>query len=233
MSQSPIIRVVLADDHPVIRAGIRDALKKDASIHIVGEASSGDEAIALVQREEPDVALFDIQMPPTSGIEAMRRVRRDCPGTHVVILTVHHSDPYWEAALQAGASGFISKHATMEQLQAAVRTVAAGGTSFSPEITRRLAERQAGKYTVDGRVVEALSATELDTLRVAAKGNKNADTASELGITEQALKSRLRSILEKLGVDTRLGAVNVALRAGWIDLEADEVRLTGKTTRGV
>lgn len=85
MSQSPIIRVVLADDHPVIRAGIRDALRKDAGIHIVGEASSGDEAVALVQREEPDVALFDIQMPPTSGIEAMRQVRRDCPGTHVII----------------------------------------------------------------------------------------------------------------------------------------------------
>lgn len=232
MSQSPIIRVVLADDHPVVRAGIRDALEKDAGIRIVGEASSGDEAVAVVQHEDPEVALFDIQMPPTSGIEAMRRILRDCPGTRVIILTVHNSDPYWEAALHAGASGFISKHASMEQLHIAVRTVAAGGTFFSPEITRRLAEREAGRYTVDGRVVNALSTLELDTLRVAAKGNKNAETAAELGITEQALKSRLRSILRKLGVDTRLAAVNVALREGWIDLAADEVLLAGKPTRG-
>lgn len=227
MSESPLIRVVLADDHPVVRGGIREALKQDTGIAIVGEASNGDEAVALCQREKPDVALFDIRMPPTNGIKAMQRVLAVCPDTRVIILTVHDNEPYWDAARRAGASGFISKHAPMEQLHLAVRTVVGGHTFYSAEITRRLACRETGKFLVGERVIDALSAIELDTLRVAAKGLTNAEIAKELGTSEEAIKSRLRSIDDKLGVHSRVAAIRLALKEGWIDLDSDEVILTG------
>jgi len=231
MSKSPVIRVVLADDHPVVRGGIRDALKQDAGITIVGEASTGDEAVALCQSEKPDIALFDITMPPTSGIEAMRQVLQLCPGTRVIILTVHDSEPYWDAARRAGASGFVNKHAPMEQLHAAVRAVSSGGTFFSAEMTRRLAEREGGLYTVDGRVVKALSAIELETLRAAQDGSTNAEIAKKLETKTEAIKSRLRSIGVKLGVRNKMAAVHLAVREGWIDPTANEVILSGKSKR--
>jgi DNA-binding NarL/FixJ family response regulator len=231
MSKSPAIRVVLADDHPVVRGGIREALGQDAGITIVGEASSGDEAVALCQSEKPEVALFDIRMPPTSGIEAMRQVVQTCPDTRVIILTVHDTEPYWDKARRAGASGFINKHAPMEQLHAAVRAVASGGTFFSAEMTRRLAERETGVYSVNGELLTALSDVELETLRAAADGSTNAEIAEKLDTKEEAIKSRLRSIYQKLRVHGRTAAIHLATKQGWIDPTANEVILSSKSKR--
>ncbi len=232
MPKSPVIRVVLADDHPVVREGIKASLEKEPGIRVVGEASNGEEAIRLVKEEEPQVAIFDIKMPPLNGIEAMKRVLKECPETRVIILTGYISDPYLDAARHAGASGFLDKHASSDQCRLAVRAVAQGGTFFSEETHRRLVQREKGKYNLGDRYVEVLTQKELDTLLLVAKGDSNKEIAEKIGIDARAVQSRLRSIYLKLGVYTRTAAVNVALREHWIDLDADEVLLPGKPIGG-
>ena len=232
MPKSPVIRVVLADDHPSVREGLKASLEKDPRIRVVGEASNGEAAISVVKEEEPQVAIFDIKMPPLNGIEAMKRVLKECPDTRVIILTVFSGDPYLDAARHAGASGFLDKNASSDQCRSAVRAVAEGGVFFSEETNRRLVQRERGKYELADRYVTALTQKELDTLLLVAKGDSNKKIAEKLGIDERAAQSRLRSVYNKLGVDSRTAAVSIALREHWIDLDSDEVLLPGKPVGG-
>lgn len=212
------IRVLLADDHAVVRKGIRDFLEEDKEIRVVAEASDGEEALALIAREKPDVAVFDIQMPRLNGMEATRRVKSEFPSTRVLILTAYDDDPYVFAALQAGASGYLLKTGGSDELVHAVHAVAAGESALSPTVARKLVQRATGVPTRD-EMVEPLTERELEVLRFAAKGMGNKQIAVELSISDRTVQGHLANIYSKLHVTTRTEAVMFAVREKWIALE--------------
>lgn len=212
------IRVVLADDHAVVRKGIREYLEEDPAIQVVGEASDGEEAVALVAREKPEVAVFDVQMPRLNGLEAARQVRTESPNTRILVLTAYDDEPYIFAAFRAGASGYLLKTATPDELCQAVRAIAAGETALSPSVAKKLLQRATGKSAED-ESLEALSERELDVLRLAAKGQSNKQIASTLSISDRTVQGHLANIYSKLHVATRTEAVILAVRSKWIALD--------------
>ncbi len=218
MSKSPSIRVLLADDHAVVRKGIRDFLEEDKEIRVVAEAGDGEEALALIAREKPDVAVFDIQMPRLNGMDATRRVKAEFPATRVLILSAYDDDPYIFAALQAGASGYLLKTGGSDELVRAVHAVAAGESALSPAVAKKLVQRATGAPTRD-EIVEPLTERELEVLRFAAKGMGNKQIAAELSISDRTVQGHLANIYSKLHVTTRTEAVLFAVREKWITLE--------------
>ncbi len=217
MSNEPI-RVVLADDHAMVRKGIRDFLEEDGGIRVVAEASDGEEAIAVIEREQPEIALLDIQMPRLSGLDAARRIRKEFPQVRVLMLTAYEDEPYIMAALQAGVSGYLLKTASSEELVHAVHAVADGETALSPTVARKLVERASGGVHVEP-AMEPLTERELEVLRLAAKGMGNRQIATELAISDRTVQGHLGNIYEKLRVSTRTEAVLFAVREKWISLE--------------
>jgi DNA-binding NarL/FixJ family response regulator len=214
-----IIRVVLADDHAVVRKGIREFLEEDPALRVVAEASDGAEAIACVAREQPAVAIFDIQMPKMNGMDATRQVKKDFPHTRVLILTAYDDDPYIFAALQAGANGYLLKTASSDEICRAVRAIAAGESALSPTVAKKLVQRAAGGETAREEIVEPLTERELDVLRLAAKGMSNKQIGVTLSISDRTVQGHLANIYSKLNVTTRTEAVLFALREKWIVLQ--------------
>ena len=216
--EPPQIRVVLADDHAIVRKGIRDFLEEDAAIRVVGEASDGEEAVALVARERPDIALLDIQMPRLNGLDAARRLRKEFPNVRVLMLTAFEDEPYILAALRAGVHGYLLKTASSDELVRAIHAVAEGETALSPAVAKKLVQRASGGARTED-ATERLSERELEVLRFAAKGLGNRQIAAELGISDRTVQGHLANIYEKLHVSTRTEAVLAAVRAKWIALE--------------
>ena len=216
-SQKPI-RVVLADDHAVVRKGIREFLEEDTAIQVVGEASDGEQAIALVAREKPDVAVFDIQMPKMNGMEATRRVKKEFPQTRVLILTAYDDDPYIFAALQAGANGYLLKTSSSDELVHAVHAIAEGESALSPTVAKKLVLRAAGGQPNE-ETIEPLTEREMEILRLAAKGLGNKQIGVTLSISDRTVQGHLANIYAKLHVGTRTEAVMFAVREKWITLE--------------
>ena len=214
-----VIRVVLADDHAVVRKGIREFLEEDAAIRVVAEASDGEEAVALVAREKPHVAVFDIQMPKMNGMDATRRVKKQFSQTRVLILTAYDDDPYIFAALQAGASGYLLKTSSADEICRAVRAIAAGETALSPVVAKKLVQRASDVGTPSDQVPEPLTERELDVLRLATKGMSNKQIGATLSISDRTVQGHLANIYSKLHVTTRTEAVLHALREKWIALE--------------
>jgi DNA-binding NarL/FixJ family response regulator len=214
-----IIRVVLADDHAVVRKGIREFLEDDPALRVVAEASDGAEALACVAREQPAVAIFDIQMPKMNGMDATRQVKKDFPHTRVLILTAYDDDPYIFAALQAGANGYLLKTASSDEICRAVRAIAAGESALSPTVAKKLVQRAAGGETAREEIVEPLTERELDVLRLAAKGMSNKQIGVTLSISDRTVQGHLANIYSKLNVTTRTEAVLFALREKWIVLQ--------------
>lgn len=212
------IRISLADDHAVVRKGIREFLEEDESLRVVAEASDGEEALKSIARDQPDVAVFDIQMPRLNGLDATRRVKQDYPNVQVLILTAYEDDPYIFAALQAGASGYLLKTSSADELIRAVHAVASGETPLSPSIARKLVQRAAGEIPAQEQVIEPLSERELDVLRLAAQGLGNKQIGSTLGISDRTVQGHLANIYTKLHVSTRTEAVLCAVREKWISL---------------
>ncbi len=210
------LRVVLADDHAVVRKGIREFLEEDGVIRVVAEASNGEEALALIERERPDLAIFDIQMPRLNGLEATRRAKKEF-GTRVLILTAYDDDPYIFAALQAGASGYLLKTSSPDELRQAVLAIAAGESALSPAVAKKLVHRASGSSAEE--TLEPLSERELQVLRLAGKGMGNKQIGSTLAISDRTVQGHLASIYSKLHVATRTEAVLAAVRARWIALE--------------
>ena len=217
MGQPPI-RVVLADDHAVVRKGIREFLEEDATIRVVAEANDGEEAVALVAREQPDVALLDIQMPRLSGLDAARRIRKETPQVRLLMLTAYEDEPYILAALQAGVNGYLLKTASSDELVHAVHAVAEGETTLSPAVAKKLVQRVSSRALTE-ESMEPLSEREMEVLRHAAKGLGNRQIAAKLAISDRTVQGHLANIYEKLHVSTRTEAVVAAVRAKWISLE--------------
>ena len=214
------IRVILADDHAVVRKGIRDFLQEDPDIIVVGEASNGEDAVRLAGEHLPDVAVLDIQMPKMNGIDATTAIKTQFPRVRVLILTAYEEDPYIFALLRAGADGYVLKNADADDLARAVKSVAGGGKVLDPAVAGKvMAQMATGKPAGAGEQVEPLSDRELDVLRLAAQGLTNKAIGQTLQISDRTVQGHLANIYGKLGVASRTEAVTAALRRGWIALE--------------
>jgi DNA-binding NarL/FixJ family response regulator len=214
------IRVLLADDHAVVRKGIREFLEETGDIEVVAEADDGAEALRLLEAHRPDVAVLDIRMPEMTGVEAARRVKERFPEVRILILTAYDDDPYVFALLQAGADGYVLKTATSDELVSAVRTVYRGESALSPEIASKVVRQVASGHPKPGvDQVETLTNRELDVLRLAAHGLTNRAIGHELDISHRTVQGHLQSIYGKLGVNSRTEAVTEAMRRGWIVIE--------------
>ena len=217
--RSPI-RVVLADDHAVVRKGIREFLEDDPDIVVVGEARDGQEALRLIDELRPSVAVVDIQMPTMTGIEATRQIKSAFQEVRVLVLTAYEDDPYVFALLRAGADGYLLKSADPDDLVRAVKAIASGGKVLDPAVAARVvAQVTSGKPAAALNQVEPISQRELDVLRLAGQGRTNKAIGLELGISDRTVQGHLANIYGKLGVSSRTEAVTKALQLGWIVLE--------------
>ncbi len=215
------IPVLLADDHAVVRKGIKEFLEEDGQIEVVAEAANGADALRLAGERRPAVAVLDIQMPGMTGIEVTRQIKAEYPGVRVLILTAYDDDPYVFALLRAGADGYVLKSADSADLVRAVKSVAAGGRVLDPAITGKVvAQMTSGRPAGAQGQVEPLSERELDVLRLAGKGYTNKAIGVELNISDRTVQGHLATIYGKLGVNSRTEAVTKALKLGWIVLES-------------
>jgi len=214
------IRVILADDHAVVRQGIRRFLEEDPVIDVVAEASDGDEAVRTVEEQRPDVAVLDIRMPEVTGVEATRRIKENVPDTRVLILTAYDDDPYVFALLEAGADGYVLKTASADDLIEAVRTVYRGQSALSPQVASKVVQQATGRRPAGAAdQIEPLTPREIDVLRLVARGMTNREAGRELGISHRTVQGHLASTYDKLHVNSRTEAVTEALKRGWIVIE--------------
>lgn len=202
------IRVVVADDHPIVRQGVVALLRDEPDIEVVAEAADGREALSAVLAEEPDVVLMDLRMPHMDGVEATRAVRERRPDVAVLVLTTYDTDEAIVRAVEAGAAGYMLKDSPTEDLLDAVRRAAAGETVLAPPITKRLVDRL---HSVSP---DALTSREIDVLREVANGNTNAEVAERLHISEATVKTHLIHIYDKLAVSDRAAAVSRGYEKG-------------------
>ncbi|HEY6695589.1 MAG TPA: response regulator transcription factor [Solirubrobacteraceae bacterium] len=213
-----MIRVLLADDQSLVRAGFRMILGAEPDIEVVGEAADGREAVALARATAPDVVLMDIRMPEVDGIAATRQIARPEGGPPaVLVLTTFDLDAYVYEALRAGASGFLLKDAPEEQLVAGIRIVADGASLFAPTVTRRLVERfTGGPPRADVPSLDELTPREVEILTLIARGLSNAEIADSLIVSQHTVKSHVAHVLGKLGLRDRVQAVVLAYEAGLV-----------------
>jgi len=207
-----MIRVLIADDHAVVRQGLRTFLELQDEIDVVGEAADGEAAVAETERLRPDVALMDLVMPRLGGEEAIRRIAEVSPATRVVVLTSFAEDDKLFPAFRAGAAGYLLKDVQPRELVRAIRAVAAGGTSLHPTVAARLVAEVAGRAPPAPRA--SLTGRELEVLALIARGMANKLIALELGVAERTVKSHVSNILAKLGLSDRTQAALWAVRDG-------------------
>ncbi|MDQ0726869.1 response regulator transcription factor [Microbacterium sp. W4I20] len=205
-----MIRVIVVDDHPIVRSGIIGLLSLDNELEVVGEAADGAEAIALATSLRPDVVLMDLRMPEVSGAEATARITAELPGVRVLVLTTHEDDDDILSAIEAGASGYLLKAAPHAEIVAGIRSVADGHTVLAPTIAATLVTRM----RTQDPARPALSPRELEVLRLVSRGRSNPEIARELFIGEATVKTHLLHVFEKLEVSDRTRAVTLALELG-------------------
>jgi DNA-binding NarL/FixJ family response regulator len=217
------IDVVIVDDQELVRTGLRMVLSNAPDIEVVGEASNGGDAVAVVEQIRPDIVLMDIRMPGMDGVEATRRIRAAFAapeaGPRIVILTTFDLDQYVFAGLRAGASGFLLKDTLADELLQAVRVIASGEAVIAPAVTRRLLERFVGSLPPDDRVttrLDVLSPREREVLELLAYGLSNAEIAAKLFLSEGTVKAHVSRIFAKLGLRDRVQAVILAYETGLI-----------------
>lgn len=215
------IRVVLADDHALVRQGVSRFLEESGDITVVAEAADGESALALVAEHQPDLAILDIRMPKISGVDVARRIKADHPGVRILVLTAYDDDPYVFALLQAGVDGYILKTADSAQLIRAVRQVVEGEPALDPTVAKRLMKRVAsGRIALRAdEVVERPTDRELEVLRLAGKGLTNRAIGRELRISGRTVQGHLAKVYSKLHVGTRTEAVLKAIQEGWIAVD--------------
>lgn len=215
-----VIRVVLADDHAVVREGLKALVNAQADMRVVGEAADGEAAWRMACDVAPDVLVMDLSMPLLSGADATERIRQECPEVRVLALTVHEERVYLTQLLRAGASGYVLKRAAAAELVRAVRAVAAGGTYIDPTIARAVVEGYLGAQPSEVPH-ESLSERELEVVVRIARGLSNKEIAAELGLSVKTVETYKKRMAEKLGLKSRVDIVRYAARQGWLG-ESDE-----------
>ena len=213
-----VIRVLIADDHALVRDGTRELLEREDDIEVVGEAADGEEAVARTLELTPDVVLMDVGLPRCNGVEATRRIKQQLTDTAVLVLTVHDEDAYVFAALEAGAAGYLLKDVPAREVVAAVRAVTQGESVLHPAVTEKVLRRFRGGGGGGAPPALQLTEREHEVLRAAATGRSNKEVASELDISPRTVQEHLRSIFRKLGAASRTEAVVTALQLGILDL---------------
>ncbi|AGM09825.1 response regulator transcription factor [Amycolatopsis keratiniphila] len=203
-----MITIMLVDDHPVVREGLRGMLEAEPDLSVVGEAGSGDEAVALSRVKQPDVILMDLRMPGLDGVGATRKILADRPGQRIVVLTTYETDADILRAVEAGASGYLLKDASRAELAGAIRAASRGETVLAPSVAGKLVNR------VRNPTAPPLSAREIEVLRLVARGSTNADIGRTLHISEATVKTHLLRVFGKLDVSDRTAAVTTAMRLG-------------------
>ena len=203
-------RVLLVDDHALLRTGVANIINHEPDLHVVAEAENGVEAITAYERHQPDVTLLDLRMPVMEGVEVVRQIRERDPRARVIILTTYDTDDEISQALKAGAKAYVLKDISADDLVACIRDVLAGKTYLAPAAAAKLAE---------GVTRVQLTPRELSTLRLLADGKANKEIANELDISERTVKTHLAHLFEKLGVTSRTEAFKVATRRGLVRLE--------------
>jgi DNA-binding NarL/FixJ family response regulator len=215
------IRVVLADDHPIVRAGIRDALREVPQVEVVGEATDGRDAITLVKSLQPDVVFMDISMPGLNGLEATERIIKTQPGVRVIILSRHDSEEYYWRALRVGASGYLLKGSLISEIKAAVLRVAGGEIYLSREISSRLRNKLPLQEMARSRSpVEQLSERQRDILQLIAEGQTTKGIALLLKLSPKTVEYHRMQLMQRLNIFDIPGLVRFAVRAGLVSQES-------------
>ncbi len=211
------IKILIADDHPVVREGLNAMLSREVDFQVVGEAKDGAEAVNKVAELRPDVVLMDLRMPEMDGVEAMRQIRTNDPKVKFIILTTYSDDDYIFSGIEAGARAYLLKDAPREELFKAIRSVHRGESLIQPVVASKLLDRfsQLSRRTPSG---EELSERELEVLCLMAKGAANKEISAELKIAQSTVKTHITNIFQKLGVNDRTEAVTRALKRGIIRL---------------
>jgi DNA-binding NarL/FixJ family response regulator len=220
MSEKHLIRVLVADDHPVVREGLSTIVDVEDDITVVGQASDGAEALRLARQLRPDVVLMDLKMPNVDGVEAIERIRGELPETHVLILTTYADEEYIMDGIRAGARGYLLKDASPDELVRAIRIVARGESLLQPTVAARVLDKLSELMTADETPPAAptsdthLTAREREVLRLLAGGARNRDVAEALFISERTVKNHVSSAMQKLDANTRAEAVAKAIQLG-------------------
>jgi len=204
------IRILIADDHPVVRSGIRAVLGAESDLEVIGEAQDGAEALRLVETLHPDLVLIDITMPPEDGIKTTRRLKEEHPGLTVLILTMHEDESLLHEALRAGAAGYVIKRAESSELIQAIHAASRGDIYVHPAMTRALIEQPITIEHRRGSPAFTLTPRELDVLRLLAKGNTNRQIAELLGLSVRTVENHRANLMDKLGLVSRVELVSYA-----------------------
>jgi DNA-binding NarL/FixJ family response regulator len=213
------IRVLIADDHTVVRDGLRSMLAREPDFEVVGEAADGQAAVRLATRVQPDVILMDLRMPILDGVEAMRQIRESGTPAKLLVLTTFDTDEYIFQAIEAGARGYLLKDSSRDELFRAIRAIHAGESLIQPAVAARVLDRFAQiSRSARENDTDSLSARELNVLENLAKGLANKEIAAQLSVSENTVKTHVASIFQKLGVSDRTGAVTTGLQRGLIKL---------------
>ncbi len=213
------LRLLLADDHTLVRAGLRALLDGIEGISVVAEANNGEEAVALAAQHQPDIALLDITMPGMNGLQAAERILRDLPDTRVLILSMHASEEYVTQALKLGVSGYLLKDAATLELQAALEAVASGATYLSPRITSQVLQ-STGLRQPEAPGQAALTARQLEVLKLLALGRSIKEIAFDLQLSPKTVETYRAQIMDRLGIHDLASLVRYAIRNGLIDANA-------------
>jgi NarL family two-component system response regulator LiaR len=216
------IRIVLAEDHALVREGIRDLLQQEKDMEVAGEAGDGEEAAKLVNELKPDIVLLDIAMPKLNGIEATKRIKAEQPRVSVLVLTAYDNEEFILAILEAGASGYLLKNIRSEELLKSIRSVHRGESVLHPSVLKTVLGRlqaQAGGL-VNGKY--RLTARELEVVELGARGLVNKEIAYELSLSDRTVQTHWRNIFTKLAVGSRMEAVMLCLKNHWISIEGEE-----------
>lgn len=215
------IRVLIADDHALVREGTRRMLEQEVDMQVVGEAGDGEETVKLACELKPDVAIVDISMPKLDGIEATKQIKERCPSVTILILSAHDDDQFIFSLLEAGAAGYLLKSIRSRELVDAVRAVHAGESVLHPSIAKKVLNRfvSSGGKPQTAKPVDLLSDREKEIVRLATKGLSNADIAKELCLSVRTVQGHLGHIFNKLQVGSRTEAVVRALKEGWVTLD--------------
>ncbi len=214
------ITVLLAEDHEIVREGLRLLLKHESDIHVVGEAETGRQAVEMATKLRPDVVVMDIAMPLLNGLEATRQIRKAVPSAKVLILSAHSDDAYVEQMMTLGASGFLLKQSSSHILVTAIREVQKGNTFFSPTVARRLKSRDQKSIDRAGQIKKknnSLSSREMEVLQLIAEGQPNKQVAADLGISFKTVEKHRQHLMSKLNIHDTAGLTRYAISAGIIE----------------